>query len=300
MKSRLFLTVFIVIGLIFNACPSSNPDPNSNNNYNGTLTVTPSSVPLARGETQKFTASESYGVTWLLEGSTGNSNINSSGLLTVGNDETASTLTVRAKKSKYKDGTARVTVASPGQTPSGLKINKPSPDNIQLSWSPMSGVTQYTVQRSTNGKDFGTIGNASGTSYTDNTVAAGASYYYRIQVNGVNSQVVYTFAADYFNMPAFAQRKLIPLTARSNHYYRFAVIVGNEYNIEWQNGNNQDISYYYGMYVDAYQNNGTSIFTDAYNGFTGPKVFTATATGFVTVRVRSNSDSSQNYQIYYY
>jgi len=304
MKNRLFFAVLIVTGLTFSACtlfdspdPNSNSNSNSNNNSNSTITVTPSSVVLVRGETQQFTADQGY-ITWSLEGATGNSNINSSGLLTVGNDETSSTLTVRAKRSSYNDGTARVTITSPSQTPSGLKVSKPGPSSIQLSWSPISAVTQYTVQRSVNGKDFGTIGTVSGTSYTDNAVSEGASYYYRVQVNGVNSQIVYIFAADHFAMPTFAQRKLIPIVNSGKHYYRFAVNAGQSYTIEWQNGNNQNTAYYFRVY--AWQNDGTTIFSDSRDGYTSPKVFTATVAGFVTVEVQNREGSGQDYQIYCY
>jgi len=295
MKNKFVFLVLFVLFAILNGCGDD-----SNSNSSGSVTITPNSVTLAQGETQQFTTDQEYGITWSLEGATGNSKINNEGLLTVGNDETASTVTVRAKKYNYKDGTAKVTIASPDSTPGGLKVSKPSSNSIQLSWSAMSDVTQYTVQRSTNGKDFGTIGTASNTSYTDNAVVSGSSYYYRVQANGVNSQVVYAFADKYFNMPVIAQRKLIPLTGRSIHYYRFAVTQGNSYTIEWQNGNNQNIDGWRGIYVDAYQNNGTSIFTNSYNGYTSPKVFTATTTGFVTVRVRSDSDNIQDYQIYCY
>jgi hypothetical protein len=77
------------------------------------------------------------------------------------------------------------------------------------------------------------------------------------------------------------------------------VTQGDSYTIEWQNGINQNINQW-GMYVDAYKNDGTVIFQNAYTGYTDPKVFTATATGFVTVRLRSQGPSAQNYQIYYY
>jgi fibronectin type 3 domain-containing protein len=166
----------------------------------------------------------------------------------------------------------------------------------------MPGVTQYTVQRSVNGTTFGQIGTASGTSYTDTNVNTGTSYYYRISANGVNSGVIFTFAEDHFNMPTFAQRKLIPLVNSGKHYYRFAVTAGTEYTIEWQNGNNQNTPRYF--YVKAYQNNGTQIFSRGgyydFDGYTNPPVFTATATGFVTIEIENGTGSNQDYQIYCY
>jgi len=263
------------------------------------VVISPSSAIVIRGETKQFTVNQSSGVTWALEGSSGNSSINPSGLLSVGVNESASTLTVKAMKTNYETGIVIVTVQNPPQTPRGFKVSRPSSASIQLSWDALTGITGYTVYRSVNGKDFAQIGTSSGTSYTDSAVGAGSSYYYKIGATGGNdSNLQFTFAADYFNMPTFSQKKLIPLTGRSNHYYRFAVTQGGSYTIEWQNGNNQNINW--SMLVDAYQNDGTSIFSGAYNGYTGPKVFTATATGFVTVRVRSDSDNNQDYQIYCY
>jgi len=305
-KIKLFYAILVITGFILSTC-SWMDDLESDDNYNSSedkITITPSTVTLARGDTQQFNASESW-VTWSLEGSAGSSSINSSGLLTVGVDESASALTVMASRSYYTSGTAMVTIVSPSQTPSGLKIVRPGPESIQLSWSAMSGVSQYTVQRSTNGTTFGTISTALGTSYTDTAVADGTSYYYRIQANGVNSPVVYTFAQDYFRMPTLSQRKLIPLDNAKKHYYRFAVNAGTEYTIEWQNGNNQNITVQ-SFKVTAYQNNGTQIFhRDSWysgqrDGYSNPAVFTATNSGFVTVLVANDSGSSQNYQIYCY
>ena len=299
---KLIFAILLLTGLILSSCDNLfDSNSNSNSNY-GSITVTPGSVTLIRGETQQFTSDQSYGITWTLEGATGNSTISSSGLLTVGTDEIAVKLTVKASKSNYTTGTAQVTVVSPGAVPSGLKVTKPGSSSIALSWAALSGASDYTVQRSANGTDFGQIGKVSGTSYTDTAVVAGASYYYRIQTNGVNSPVVYTFAQDYFNMPAFAQRKLIPIAGNTKHYYRFSVASGQSYTIEWQNGNNQNTGWSPGIRVSAWQNNGTSIFSNGSDdGYTNPKVFTAAASGFVTVEVSSyNVSINYDYQIYCY
>jgi len=302
----MLLTLLSGCGNLFDNNSNSNDNTGSNTS-NKNITVTPSKVTLARGETQQFTTSgQSYwGVKWSLEGAVGNSSINSSGLLTVGMDETASTLTVKATDNDNYSifGTATVTIAAPSATPQGLKASRPGPNSIEISWQPLSGVNQYTIQRSVNGTTFGQIGTASGTSYTDSAVGNDTSYYYRISANGVNSNVIFAFAANYFNLPVFSQRKLIPLAASGKHYYRFAVNSGSEYTMEWQNGNNQAISDYIHFRVIAYQNDGTQIFNrDSWNsnGYTNPSVFTATTTGFVTIFVSNESNSSQDYQIYFY
>jgi autotransporter-associated beta strand protein len=50
---------------------------------------------------------------------------------------------------------------------------------VQLAWSPVTGVTGYTVQRGTaTGGPYSTIGTAAGLSYTDTALTNGATYYY--------------------------------------------------------------------------------------------------------------------------
>jgi fibronectin type 3 domain-containing protein len=180
-----------------------------------------------------------------------------------------------------------------------------SSGNITLSWNSVSTATSYNVYRSNalNGAEGKINTNPiTGTSYTD-SVPSGAAYYYKVV--GVNSSGespksagAFAYAASHYTLSYYSGAQLLTLSGRTTHYYRLEVTQGTSYTIEWQNGNNQNIGY--SMYVDAYQNDGTEIFNGAVNGYTGPKVFTSTTTGFVTVRVRSNSDSNQNYQIYYY
>jgi fibronectin type 3 domain-containing protein len=285
-----------------NSGSDSNPNSGSNTDSNNGpvssgITVTPSTVTLAREGIQQFSVDKWWGA-WSLEGAAGSSTIDSSGLLTIGPDETATTLTVKNFFSYFLYyGTAIVTVAAPNETPQKLKASKLGPDSVQLSWQAVSDVEQYTVSRSTNGSSFGQIGTVSGTSYTDNTVSAGISYYYQITAKEVNSNFNFIFAGDYFNMPAFSQKKLIPLNVSGVHYYRFPVNLGDKFTIEWQNGNNQENS---SIRVDAYQNNGLSIFSDQTNGYSNPRLISATTSGFVTVRVRNNANSVQDYQLYCY
>ena len=303
MKKITTLIAFLVSLPLLSMCFGLFDDNSSENK----ITVTPSTVTLARGTTQQFVAEPSYG-TWLLEGSNGSSSINDSGLLTVGSNETASTLIVKALRYNYTDGTARVTIASPSITPSGLSVTKPEPNSIQLSWVPLQGTESYTVQRSTNGTSFGTIATVSGTSYTDTVVSVGNSYYYRINANGVNSQIVYTFADDYFNMPTFASARSMNITIGTKHYYRFPVVSGQSYVIEWHDGNFGDaggpgnwLGGPWAVHANAWQSNGTAIFTNAYDGFSRPRQFTAASTGHVTVEVWNYRQGlTFEYQMYCY
>jgi fibronectin type 3 domain-containing protein len=189
--------------------------------------------------------------------------------------------------------------------PTSLVVSSVYSGSITLTWNSVPTASSYNIYRANTQTGAEAKINTSpvtSTSYTDN-VPAGASYYYKVV--GVNnsgdspkSAGAFAYAAAHYSLLYYTNTQILSLTGRTTHYYRMEVTQGASYTIEWQNGNNQNISY--SMYVDAYQNNGTSIFSDAYNGYSGPRVFNATSTGFVTVRVRSNSDSSQNYQIYYY
>lgn len=51
---------------------------------------------------------------------------------------------------------------------------------VVLSWSLTSGATGYTIQRSTDQITYSTVGTTSATVYTDSTVTASTSYWYKI------------------------------------------------------------------------------------------------------------------------
>jgi hypothetical protein len=95
------------------------------------VTVSPATATVERGGTQTFTVAvtgtnaPSQDVTWsIVNGATGTTAINSSsGLLTVAEDQTPGTITVRATsvKDTTKSGDASVTV--PGPTVSGVTVN---------------------------------------------------------------------------------------------------------------------------------------------------------------------------------
>jgi LPXTG-motif cell wall-anchored protein len=87
------------------------------------VTVSPSTVEVEKGTTQQFDATvtgtnnHATTVTWSLDGYSGSSSINTSGLLTVDAGETETTLTVRATSTvdgtKYGEATVTVTNATP-------------------------------------------------------------------------------------------------------------------------------------------------------------------------------------------
>jgi fibronectin type 3 domain-containing protein len=227
----------------------------------------------------------------------------------VGADESAGTLTVKAAWSSYSDsasGTATVIIATEAVTPSGLKITNPGKTEVLLSWNAVNKAEKYKVYRSNNGKDYSHLGDAVSASYNDTAVSSGSSYYYAVSavVNSLEtgkSSVVFGFAAEYFALPVFAGRRLVPITAGQKQYYRFPVISGESYTITWENGNSKNADG--NVRISVWQNDGTVVFNDsaysARGGYTDPLVFYAAETGYITVEMRNGHASSRfNYMAY--
>ena len=203
------------------------------------------------------------------------------------------------------------TVALPPYQVNAFRVSSPSQNSITLTWDAVSDGAKYNIYRAnTQAGTPGKIGESNTTSFIDNQVPPGGSFWYTIAAvntdgrEGCRLQGAFGFAALHYNLSEYSGTQLYSLDTGNKHYYRLAVIANQQYTIQWQNGNNQNVSAYF-FNVTAYQNNGTQIFIrDNYNnrggGYTDPPVFTATATGFVTIEVNNSTGSSQNYQIYYY
>jgi hypothetical protein len=68
----------------------------------------------------------------------------------------------------------------PGPTPTPTP-GSPQAHSVSVSWTPStsSGVTSYNVYRSaTSGGPYARVGNTGSSSFTDNTVQGGATYFY--------------------------------------------------------------------------------------------------------------------------
>jgi hypothetical protein len=194
--------------------------------------------------------------------------------------------------------------------PTGLVVSTASLGSISLTWNSVSTATTYNVYRAyTQTGTPAKINTVTGTSCTDN-VPAGAAYYYTvIAVNSSGesprSVVAFAFAVSHYPLSNYNSAQILALANNNKHYYRLAVIKDTSYTITWQDGENKDIpGPYWGddpiITVTAYQNDGSQIFSRNSGGYTNPAVFTATATGFVTLVVEYTRGTSQNYQIYYY
>jgi fibronectin type 3 domain-containing protein len=195
------------------------------------------------------------------------------------------------------------TIQNPPTQPTGLVVTSVSSGSISLSWNAVATADTYNIYRSsTQTGAAARVGVVTGTTFT-NTVPANDFYFY--QVAGENSSgesprslQAFAFAVNHFELPNFNNVFTRSINGADRQYFRLAVIQGQSYTIAWQNGigGNTDLN----IMVSAWQNNGTPIFTNARNdGFTNPRVFTASGTGFVTIEVRNgHSTTSFNYQIY--
>jgi len=217
-----------------------------------------------------------------------------------------------AMSSSYTSATTQSgsgTIEYPPVMPTGLVVSSVYSGSITLTWNSVSTATSYNVYRSNalNASEA-KLNTVTGTSYTDN-VPAGAAYYYK--VTGANSSGespksagAFAYAESHYTLSYYANAQTLSLATDNKHYYRFAVTAGQSYTIEWHDGNNKNMSDTTRSFqVTAYQNNGTQIFSRGYydgNGYSNPSVFTATTTGFVSIKIENTSGSSRNYQIYYY
>ena len=59
---------------------------------------------------------------------------------------------------------------------------------VSLTWSTVTGATNYNVKRSTSTNIFTTIASTSGTSYTDNNVLNGTTYYYVVSASNAGGE----------------------------------------------------------------------------------------------------------------
>jgi len=143
------------------------------------VTITPSTLTIQRGFTHQFTSTvtganvaSAQGVTWTVTGTTNpNTTISSSGILTVANNETATSLTVRATSTTTGftgiSGTAAVSVISVPTAPQNFTAS-PGNGQVTLSWNAPtsnggSAITSYQV---TSGAGWVTASTNTGHTFT--------------------------------------------------------------------------------------------------------------------------------------
>ena len=103
------------------------------------VSITPQTATVSRGGTQTFSAAVAgtnnppQTVTWTVEGASGSTSVNADGELSVGSDETAATLTVKATSTfdATKSGMSIVTVSKGSEMPLSGDVSGDSKINMQ-------------------------------------------------------------------------------------------------------------------------------------------------------------------------
>jgi hypothetical protein len=142
------------------------------------VVVTPSTVTLASGATHKFTAN--HGVNWSVTAG----NITSTGLFTAPVVTSQTTVTVKAKAVQSRSfGTATVIVMP--------KV--PDQHTVDLKWdlSLTPDVISYSLYRGAVGNSLALVASAiSGTTYVDNSVVSGQTYFYAATAVNIHGESV--------------------------------------------------------------------------------------------------------------
>jgi fibronectin type 3 domain-containing protein len=198
------------------------------------------------------------------------------------------------------------TITPPPVKPEGLVVTQAASYSISLSWNSSQGAASYNIYRANSQTGASAkIGSATETSYTDSSVPEGRQFFYSIV--GVNtsgnspaSDVASAFSVSHYSLQNYGSAYVMSISAGAYHYYRLRVYKNQQYTIVWENGSAGDSDYYYTR-AAAWQSNGTSIFSNAANGYTSPKVITASSDGYVTVEIsNTHSSNSYNYKVYCY
>jgi len=86
--------------------------------------------------------------------------------------------------------------------PTGVTANATSTSSITVSWYGVTGATSYNVYRSPSATGiFSQIGTATTTSYTDTTLSAGTTYYYKVAVANVFGESTQSSAVSATTIP---------------------------------------------------------------------------------------------------
>jgi len=135
MRANKFIFLMMIIWIMISACTKDNlPNPLSPTTPNSRVTsviVNPTTISIAKGYTFQFNATVNgynnppQSVNWTVSGGTNSTNINSTGLLSIDDNEIATTLSVKATSATdpTKSETATVTVTTTPPTVTSVVVN---------------------------------------------------------------------------------------------------------------------------------------------------------------------------------
>ncbi|MDR1466369.1 MAG: fibronectin type III domain-containing protein [Treponema sp.] len=189
--------------------------------------------------------------------------------------------------------------------PTGLTATAASSNSITISWSSVSGATDYYIYRSTvSSSSYTHVGDSPSTSFTNNGLSANTTYYYKVSAYnayGESAQSSYVYET---TRSSTSPAPLIgSLLARgiwrdgeidgrivwSQDYYFYAT-AGTSYTVSWNDAWNGDgtKSGKVEVYAYWYSDNEDIFWGDNYEelGYRYGKTFTASKTGYVMITVQ--------------
>jgi hypothetical protein len=226
--------------------------------------------------------------------------------------------------SSAEGGTYGIRVYDPSRLPPQsavtLRVTPTPGPSVVIQWNSVSGATGYRVYRSaTETGTYTRLGDdTKAYSYTDTTVSAGGTYWYKAAAYNDNGEGEKSQAISSGAVPtASSAAELTVGAALSNgslaagevKWYRFTAVSGTNYAVQWtsswtsSNGIPQrpDSSYLLATSVSAFKSDGTPIsgFLDINYGWSSPKIISG-VTGTVYILVKGNSTSAGTYGIKVY
>jgi hypothetical protein len=204
-------------------------------------------------------------------------------------------------------------IVSPQGVPSSLRVVGIPLPACGISWGSVAGATDYELYRSTVSADFGyddtPVYSGTGTSYIDNGVTPGISYWYKVRaVNSIGNGPLSAAVSD---TPAAAgtETALAPAawmdgaidTTGEVDWYTFTASAGTTYLLQWDDRYNSAGGKTAYSYVSAYKASDWSMISYEHtSGYSSPWDISVSSTDTIYVRVRSQSSNTGTYAIRYY
>jgi len=146
-------------------------------------------MPCTAGRTASINSAAT--MAWSITGGTITSATNASAI-TFTPAGTTVVLTVVATNAKGCSITSQRTLTAtcaPITAPTNVVATGVSSSQVNISWTAVSGATNYEIHRSANGSTYTQVGTTSSTSFPDNSVAANTAYLYKVRAIDASSNV---------------------------------------------------------------------------------------------------------------
>ena len=180
--------------------------------------------------------------------------------------------------------------------PGNMRVTGTTSSSITLAWNSVSGAEKYTVERSEySSGPFGWYAESYTTSYTDNSVYSGTTYYYRVYAVGSSGQGQYSSVVSGTASGGGGGGSATPLTngvwangnisSTGSATYSFSVTSGTTYYIWWNDAYEGNGTKTLDVVVSVQDSGGYNIFYNADSSWSNPTSFIASSSGTVLITV---------------